>query len=231
VITFINGSYVYGGFSLAVQCRVNAGNLVAVLGPSGAGKSTLLDLIAGFQTLRSGKLELNGVDHTSIAPAQRPVSMVFQDSNCFAHLDAWKNVALGISPSLHLTDGERDRVGDALQRVGLHHLADRMPGDMSGGERQRIALARALVRNRPILLLDEPFAALGPALRGEMLGLVHELHREKKLTTLLVTHNPGDAKRVAEQVIFVDAGRVREPVATADFFQKIDDPAVRDYLG
>ncbi len=219
------------GFRLTADLTVASGSLCAVLGPSGAGKSTLLSIIAGFVPLSSGRVLIDGVDMTEAAPAARPVSMIFQDNNVFAHLDAWTNVALGISPALALSDAERREVSAALARVGLETHARRKPGEMSGGEVQRVALARMLVRKRPVLLLDEPFAALDPGLRLQMLGLVKDLHSEQKLTTLMVTHQPEDAKRICDQVCFVSEGAVRPPIATKRFFAARQVDAVQRYLG
>lgn len=231
MIKVSNGIYVHGSFQLEFDFDIAPGQLVAVLGPSGAGKSTLLNVLAGFETLQSGSIVLNQTEMTDAAPAQRPISMVFQDNNTFAHLDCWQNVAIGVSPKLRLTEDEHVRVDLALRRVGLNELAHRKPGEMSGGERQRIALARALVRDKPLLLLDEPFAALGPALRRDMLELVADLHREKRLTTLMVTHSPEDAQRIADHVMFVAEGQVRRPMSTHEFFLNTSDIAARTYLG
>ena len=231
MIRIEHGLYVYGDFHLAMNLAVPRGSLTAVLGPSGAGKSTLLGVIAGFEPLRQGRVEIDGSDVTRLPPAERPLTMVFQDNNSFAHLDAWTNVALGLAPSLQLDDTQRRRVDDALARVGLAALARRKPGEMSGGERQRIALARMLVRQRPVLLLDEPFAALGPGLRAEMLAEVKGLQREQDLTVMMVTHQPEDARAVADHVCFVDQGVVRPPVNTEAFFAGREDAAIQAYLG
>jgi thiamine transport system ATP-binding protein len=231
MIVVKQGQYVYGDFYLQIDFAVERGECVAILGPSGAGKSTLLNLLAGFEQLTEGTITIDGRAMQEEAPAQFPVSMVFQDNNTFAHLDARANVALGVSANLRLTGNELALVNHSLAQVGLTHLADRKPGDMSGGERQRIALARVLVRNKPVLLLDEPFGALGPALRLDMLDLVARLHREKGLTTLMITHHPDDAKRIASQVIFIDGGKVRAPVPTPKFFLYKTDPDVAAYLG
>ncbi len=230
MIEIRDGIYMDGSFSIRADFTLAAGSFTAVLGPSGAGKSTLLNIIAGFELLQSGSVEIDGLDVTLEPPASRAVSMVFQDNNVFAHLSAWKNVALGISPSLRLNEGQRASVDEALRRVDIGSLAERLPGEMSGGERQRIAIARTLVRKKPVLLLDEPFAALGPALRKDMLQLVRKLHDEKKLTTLMVTHAPADATTVADQVVFVDRGLVHEPFEVDSFFTS-RSKAIRDYLG
>jgi thiamine transport system ATP-binding protein len=229
MIEIKNGNYETAGFTLDINLNVKAGEFCAVLGPSGAGKSTLLSVIAGFENLKSGAILLDSKTASDI-PSQRPVSMVFQDHNVFAHLDVWTNVALGISPALKLDDAQKSQVESALARVGILQLAKRKPGQISGGERQRIALARVLIRNKPILLLDEPFAALDPGLRRDMLELVLDLQRERKLTVLMVTHQPEDAKLAAEKIIFISDGKVRDAVSINKFFASHDD-AIKNYLG
>jgi thiamine transport system ATP-binding protein len=230
MIEIENGVYEREGFRLNMSFAVPMGAMVAIIGPSGAGKSTLLNVIAGFEKLHTGRVMLKEQDANDITPAQRPVSFIFQDNNCFAHLTARDNVALGITPSLRLTDEQWGHVDSALKRVGLATLASRKPGDMSGGERQRIALARVLVRQKPILLLDEPFAALGPALRKDMMRLLQDLQAEHELTVLMVTHQPEDARALNGQVIFVDQGQVRAPVGADNFFRN-PDAEIASYLG
>lgn len=224
-----NGFYIHGSFTLKIALNVAAPSLTAVLGPSGAGKSTLLNAIAGFETLQSGRLVIDGADVTSRSPAGRPVSMVFQDNNVFPHLTLWQNVALGLSPALRLNDEEHQLVDTALQRVNLGPLSQRKPGEVSGGERQRVALARVLVRQAKVLLLDEPFAALDPGLRREMLALVKEITAERKLTTLLVTHQPDEICEAADAIIFVAQGDTQSFHPFTFFVSK--EVAVQNYLG
>jgi thiamine transport system ATP-binding protein len=206
-------------------------SLTAVLGPSGGGKTTLLNLIAGFEAPLSGRITIGGADVTALAPGQRPVSMIFQDNNVFAHLDIRRNVALGLSTSLKLEPAQRKRVDAALAEVGLAELAHRLPGEVSGGERQRVAIARALVRDRPVLLLDEPFAALGPALRRDMLDLVRSMQQARGMTVVMVTHQPEDAEYAATHTAYLEAGRIIALRPTADLFAADDLPGLRAYLG
>ncbi len=229
MIKIENGHYETKGFTLDINIDVPTGAFCAVLGPSGAGKSTLLSIISGFEPLKQGDVFIDG-KLASSSPSARPISMIFQDHNVFAHLDVWNNVALGISPNLKLNDEQKSDIETALIRVGIAHLAKRKPGEISGGERQRIAIARVLVRNKPILLLDEPFAALDPGLRIDMLNLIAELQKEKNLTVLMVTHQPEDAKRAAEKIIFVSDGKVHSLVTSNEFFSSRSLPIQR-YLG
>ncbi len=221
----------YEDMRMQFDLHVEDGECLALIGPSGAGKSTLLALIAGFESPDSGRIRIGGQDVTRQHPSVRPVTMLFQDHNLFAHLDVAANVGLGIHPGLKLAAADRERVDAALEQVGLAGFAQRLPSQLSGGERQRVALARSLVRDRPVLLLDEPFAALGPALRREMLDLVRALQAARKLTVLLVSHQPEDALYAATRTAFVFQGRVLQVGATRDLLDGAAGAELRAYLG
>lgn len=221
----------YEDMAMFFDATFAAQSFTAIIGPSGGGKSTLLNLIAGFETAQSGHVLIGDKDVTALPPDQRPVSMIFQDNNVFAHLDVWTNVALGISPSLKLSHDDRARIAAALADVGLAAMMTRTPGELSGGERQRIAIARALVRDRPVLLLDEPFAALGPALRRDMLDLVIAMQRQRSLTVVMVSHQPEDAAFAASHTAYLEAGRVVALRPTAELFAATDIPGLTLYLG
>ena len=143
---------------------VNRGQILSLIGPSGSGKSSLLNLIAGFIEPESGTISLDGKAIEQMDVAQRPLSMMFQSHNLFPHLDVYTNIALGIDASLKLNSDQKQGIELAMDRLGLAGLHKRKPGQLSGGQQQRVAIARALVRRQPLLLMDEPFAALGPAL-------------------------------------------------------------------
>lgn len=216
-------------FDLAVE----TGEWLAIIGPSGAGKSTLLDLAAGFLTPDAGRVEIAGQDVTDKPPGDRPLSFVFQENNLFGHLDVFRNVALGISPKLKLTMEQKRAVQDAIEAVGLGGLERRRPAEMSGGERQRVALARAFLRGRPLLLLDEPFAALGPALRREMLDLLQDLRRRSPtpISVVMVTHQPEDARRHADRMAFLEDGQIRTIGPTEAILSVAVHAGLSAYLG
>ena len=220
----------HGDFRLAADWRLPAGRIAAVIGPSGGGKSTLLDAIAGFLAPEAGRVLWHGRDLAPLGPGERPVAMLFQDNNLFPHLTAGENVALALTPKRRLTAAQRAEVETALARVGLDGLGARRPAELSGGQQGRVALARVLLQRKPLLLLDEPFAALGPAQRGEMLDLVAALARETGATVLMVSHAPEDARRIADAVVLVAEGRAQAPEPTERLFAD-PPPALRAYLG
>lgn len=217
-------------FRLSAHFKVPPGTRCAVIGPSGAGKSTLLSAIAGFFAPTAGRILWNGQDITGTAPGNRPLSMLFQDQNLFPHLTVTQNLGLGLSPALRLDRKDHARIDAALARTGLEGLGTRKPAELSGGQQSRVALARALLRARPLLLLDEPFSALGPALKGEMLDLVATLAREQNTTVLMVTHDPQDARDFAQYTILVAEGLAHPPQPTAQLLDT-PPPALRAYLG
>jgi len=224
-------SFSYGEATFAFDVEFAASKITAIMGPSGSGKSTLLNLVAGFEMPGSGRVLIGGADVSATPPSARPVSMVFQENNLFAHLSVERNVGLGRSPSLSLTGADREAIAQALRRVGLGGKEKRLPSELSGGERQRVALARVLVRDRPVLLLDEPFASLGPALRDDMLDLATEVHAERQMTVLFVTHQPEDARRIGQDLVFLDNGTVAATGTADDFFDSSGPEAFRRYVG
>ncbi len=217
-------------FRLEADLTVPGGRIVGVIGPSGAGKSTLLNVIAGFFAPSAGRVLWDGRDITRLTPAERPVAMLFQEANLFPHLTAAQNVALALTPRARLSRAEAAAVERALDRVGLSGLGERRPAQLSGGQQGRVALARALLQSKPLLLLDEPFSALGPALRGGMLDLVREIAEETGAAVLLVSHDPADARRIADDILLVAEGRAAAPVPTAEILAA-PPPALRAYLG
>lgn len=200
----------FEGFSLSVDLSVPKTGRLAVLGPSGGGKTTLLATIAGFLRPESGRVWIGGQDVTDWPVQDRPLSILFQEGNLFPHLTAFDNVAIGVRPSLKLTEIDRADVVRALDQVGLGAMSARKPADLSGGQRSRVALARMLLRRKPLALLDEPFAALDPGLRREMLALVGALCDAEELTLVMVSHDLRDAEQLCSDLCLLENGSITQ---------------------
>lgn len=220
----------YPDFRLTADWTATAGETIAIIGPSGGGKSTLLMTIAGFLAPASGRILWQGRDLTAVPAAERPISVLFQDQNLFPHLTIAQNLGLALSPRLRLSRSQLGQLGAVLDRLGLSGLGQRRPAEVSGGQQGRAALGRVLLQNRPVLLLDEPFAALGPALKSDLLALVRDLAAETKALVLLITHDPRDAQRFAGRTVLVAEGVAAAPRETGRLFA--DPPKMlQDYLG
>ncbi|WP_194439763.1 thiamine ABC transporter ATP-binding protein [Vibrio fluminensis] len=200
--------YTYHNQPFDFDLQIASGSICALMGPSGAGKSTLLALMAGFIEPLRGDIEAAGDSLIGKAPHQRPVAMLFQEHNLFAHLSVRENIGLGLHPGLKLTLEQRQQVEQAAKQVGVGEFLDRLPEQLSGGQRQRVALARCFVQPHPIWLLDEPFSALDPLLREEMLSLVQRLASERNLTVVMVTHHVSDARAIASDFAFINHGKI-----------------------
>ena len=189
-----------------VELTVPSGSITALLGASGSGKTTLLRLVAGFERPDAGTISIGGrvVDdaRTSVRPQHRGVGYVPQDGALFPHLTVLANIGFG------LPRRERGFAGELLDKVGLGALAKRYPHQLSGGEQQRVALARALAIRPAVVLLDEPFNALDASLRTELGREVVQILADERTTTVLVTHDQGEALALADQIAVIDAGRI-----------------------
>ena len=220
-----------GDFELRADLSLQAGGRYAVIGPSGSGKSTLLDAIAGFRPLHAGQVAWNGQPFTGLSPADRPLAMLFQDNNLFPHLTIDRNLALALRPDGGRIGTEgRERIAQALADVGLAGMGGRKPAQLSGGQQSRAALARVVLQERPIMLLDEPFSALGPALKVEMLDLLAKVADRLGALVLIVTHDPNDARRFAPETVLVSDGIVHAPQPTGPLLDN-PPPALAEYLG
>lgn len=225
-----NGLIRNGGFELRAGFELAPAQRVAVIGASGSGKSSLLGGLSGVLPLAEGRLSWGGQEITALAPADRPVGILFQDGNLFPHLSINGTLAFALDRRAKVDAAGQARIDAVLDRVGLSGMGARKPAALSGGQMARAALARVLLQDAPVLLLDEPFGALGPALKAEMLGLVRELTEETGALLLMVSHDPEDARAICETVLWADDGAIHGPTETKALF---DAPpaALAAYLG
>lgn len=181
---------------------------VVILGQSGSGKSTILNLIAGFYVPKSGEIWLNKKNYTFVFPSYRPISILFQENNLFPHLNILDNISLGYSANLKLNKVQLDQIKYLSKKIFIDDCLFRFPSEISGGQRQRAALIRCLIRKKPILLLDEPFSALDPILYIDMINLVKEICDLEELTLLIVSHDIKNSLKISERSIVVNNGEI-----------------------
>jgi iron(III) transport system ATP-binding protein len=214
-----------------VSLDIQPGEFFALLGPSGSGKSTLLRLIAGFNRHASGQLLIDGIDVSAQAPWERQVGMVFQSYALWPHLSVWDNVAFGLVERRMDKRTIQQKVGAALELVGLSGLAQRRPNQLSGGQQQRVALARTLVIEPKVLLLDEPLSNLDKTLRVQMRQELLALQRRLGLTTVFVTHDQEEAMSTADRMAVLDGGVLRQVGTPATLYDCPTDAFVATFVG
>jgi sulfate transport system ATP-binding protein len=214
-----------------VCVRVEDGTLTALLGPSGSGKSTLLRVIAGLERADAGVVTIGGQDVTEQPARARGVGFVFQHYAPFKHMTVRDNVAFGLSVRRRPREEIRDRVEELLALVRLDGLADRYPSQLSGGQLQRMALARALAPRPQVLLLDEPFGALDAQVRTELRAWLRRLHEEIHVTTIFVTHDQEEAMEVAEQIVVVNHGRIEQTGSPRELYEHPRNEFVMSFIG
>ena len=215
--------------TISTNISLEPNKIYAVVGPSGAGKSTFLNLISGFASISSGSIIWNGQEINHLPPAKRSVSILFQDNNLFPHLSVWRNLALAVTHWPKISRDNEEKLKAVMSEVGILGLENRKPSQLSGGQQSRVALARVLLQKNKILLLDEPFSALGPSLKDQMLELIKKISKNKKLLVLMVTHEPADAKKVASQTLVVKDKKVHPPLSTEKALDPVNGP-LADYL-
>ncbi len=214
-----------------VSLRVNPGEFIAILGPSGSGKSTLLKITAGFEQADRGTVRLQGTDVTDVPPYRRNINTVFQSYALFPHLSVFENVAYGLRRKPVREPELSSRVYAALALVDLAAFGPRAPETLSGGEQQRIALARALVNRPAVLLLDEPLSALDLKLRKEMQGELKRLQRETGITFVLVTHDQEEALAMSDRIAVMSAGHVLQVGNPREIYDSPANRFVADFIG
>ena len=225
----LNFSFEENYLAISANLSLESDKIYAIIGPSGAGKSTFLNLISGFSEISSGSILWNEQEISDLPPSKRNISILFQDNNLFPHLSVWRNLALAVSHWPKISNDDEAKLHSVISEVGIRGLENRKPSQLSGGQQSRVALARVLLQKNKILLLDEPFAALGPSLRDQMLQLIEKIARNRGLLVLMVTHDPADANKIAPQTIVVKNNKVYPPLNTNKALDPINGP-LADYL-
>jgi putrescine transport system ATP-binding protein len=223
----------FGGFAAVdrLSLDIHAGEFFALLGPSGCGKTTLLRSIAGFERPDAGRILLDGVDLARVPPYRRPLNMMFQNDALFPHLTVADNVAFGLKQERLPKAEIAGRVSDMLALVKLGGFGARKPSELSGGQRRRAALARALVKRPRLLLLDEPLAALDKKLREATRFELMDLRRQLGLTFVIATHDQSEAMIVADRMAVMDSGRLMQVGSPADIYERPSSRWVADFIG
>ncbi|MDB5623185.1 MAG: transporter ATP-binding protein [Devosia sp.] len=214
-----------------VSVAVERGEFFTLLGPSGCGKTTLLRSIAGFNDLTSGEIALDGSNLRIVPPHQRDIGMVFQDYAVFPHLTVFDNVAFGLKPRKVPAAEIKTRVTQALEAVRLGAMAERLPAAMSGGQQQRIGLARAMVINPRLLLMDEPLSNLDAKLRIELREEIRDIQKQVDIATIYVTHDQEEALAISDRICVMNAGRIEQVGTPQQIYGNPQTRFVAEFVG
>jgi iron(III) transport system ATP-binding protein len=214
-----------------IHFTIPTGTLTTILGPSGCGKTTTLRMIAGLESPSGGRIFIDGRDVTTLGPAERNVSMVFQSYALFPHMNVIENVGYGLSVSGVAKDEAARRSKATLESVGLVGYDERLPSELSGGQQQRVAVARALVLEPAVLLFDEPLSNLDARLRRSMREEIRALQQRLKLTVAYVTHDQSEALAVSDQIIVMNAGEIAQTGPPQTLYTRPATEFVAGFMG
>ncbi|MCU1716834.1 ABC transporter ATP-binding protein [Pseudomonas sp. 5P_3.1_Bac2] len=223
----------YGATSIFsdINCEINQGEFITLLGPSGCGKSTLLRCIAGLTEVNGGRILLDGDDLLPLKPQKRGIGMVFQSYALFPNMTVEQNVAFGLRMQKVSANESAQRVKQVLELVELNDFATRYPHQLSGGQCQRVALARSLVTRPRLLLLDEPLSALDARIRKHLREQIRSIQQELKLTTLFVTHDQEEALTLSDRIVLMNAGRIVQSGAATELYSAPVDAFAAGFIG
>ncbi len=227
VVKYYGSVEAVGGISLTVR----SGELLCILGPSGCGKSTTLRMIGGFEEADGGDITIDGRSILRLPPNKRPTAMVFQKYTLWPHMRVWDNVAFGLKLRRQPAAEIASKVGEALEMVGLPETAKRYPSQLSGGEQQRIALARALVLEPKVLLLDEPLSNLDARLRVRMREEIKRIQRRTAITSVFVTHDQEEALSMADRIAVMSRGHLEQVDTPSSVYARPQSLFVADFIG
>ena len=230
-IIFDELEFSYKDFSLSVNLEISSSEFVSVLGPSGCGKTTLLRLLAGFLKPSSGRIYTGGRDITDLPTAARNIGMVFQDYALFPHLNVFSNIAYGLKTKRMPLAEISERVSEMLELTGLSGYEDRRIDQLSGGEKQRIALARAMAPQPDVLLFDEPLSALDVKLRRQLRDEIREVQSKAGFTSLYVTHDQEEAFSLSSRIAVMKDGVILQFGTAEDIYNNPADRFTAEFVG
>jgi len=214
-----------------ISLKIEKNEYFVLLGPTGSGKTLLLELIAGFHVPDSGRIILNGVDVTFMPPEERRVGFVYQDYSLFPHMTVEENISFGLKTHGFPREKIEERVKEMMSLMGISHLAGRYPADLSGGEQQRVSLARALAVNPEILLLDEPLSALDPETQNILIEELKKIHQTQNTTILHVTHNQTEALLLADRIGLIMNGELVQVGSPDELFSRPLNESIARFVG
>ena len=221
--------YKFESTSFEFNFDLNSNDIVGVIGKSGSGKSTLFNLLSGFLKPNDGSIFLNDNNITHLKPSARNISILFQDHNNFNHLTIFENIILGIDPDMKQTQANFKIVKNIMKKVSLNIDLKKKVSDLSGGEQQRVSIARSLLRKKSILLLDEPFNSLDPGLRKILYEDVRKMSIDNQLMTLVSSHLIEELKSVTDQFLFINKGKIIENKVLS-YRQLLKNKYFKEYL-
>ncbi|MCV0424189.1 MAG: ABC transporter ATP-binding protein [Roseibium sp.] len=233
MIRFENVTKAYGSFTAIsdLSLDIHQGEFFSLLGPSGCGKSTMMRMLAGFESVTSGRILLDGVDLTGMPPNRRPINMMFQSFALFPHMNVARNIGFGLKQARWRKRDIADRVDEMLALVQMENFADRKPHQLSGGQMQRVALARSLALKPKVLLLDEPLGALDKKLREETQFQLMDVQDRLGLTFIIVTHDQEEAMTVSSRIAVMKDGKLLQVGEPSRIYEHPANAYVADFIG
>ncbi|WOX06890.1 ABC transporter ATP-binding protein [Microbulbifer pacificus] len=214
-----------------LDLEIGDGEFMVLVGPSGCGKSTVLRMIAGLESITSGELLIGGHRVNDLPPKDRDIAMVFQNYALYPHMSVFENMAFGLRVRNFPKLGIERRVRDAADTLGLADLLERKPGQLSGGQCQRVALGRAMVRDPQVFLFDEPLSNLDAELRVQMRGVIHRLHRQLGTTSVYVTHDQVEAMTLGTRIAILNRGALMQVGTPLELYNDPDNTFVAGFMG